>query len=374
MPDGPGPRTIRTGAAQRSRGRYLPLVFGALALAMVCGSFTVPWYSYSVKNGPDWRGTTDLWTTTQSLDGEYSYNSEQGKETFVGWSDVTSDSEAVRIFPYLWSLVAAGVVLAAGAVVGLALSLWKGKRGIAAAIAVVLAAWCLFTPIWFMVYAQTGNTIHSPGGFSADSFWGRTDLVDFQPGAPDNEYHSVSTWGPLAGWFMSLFAGIFAALTLASVLLVRPRPALRQLRLPVAVSVIIAICLVGSAVALYPAPVGREPPGGDGFGWRVEALVNGDWMISITTGSYTISGLVLQVVDPANGSALVKEPLSAGTAGNPDFLVNDTNGNKRLDAGDTIILKGTINGLPSSNIQAGFRVQLLRNDNVIGTLKELPPH
>jgi hypothetical protein len=269
--------------------------------------------------------------------------------------------------------VAAGVVLAAGAVVGLALSLWKGKRGIAAAIAVVLAAWCLFTPIWFMVYAQTGNTIHSPGGFPADSFWGRTDLVDFQPGAPDNEFHSVSTWGPLAGWFMSLFAGIFAVLTLASVLLVRPRPALRQLRIPVAVSVIIAICLVGSAVALYPAPVIREQ-GGEPPGLRVEAIEHGDWQIDIISGSYKASAVYLQITNASTGSEMVNAPLSSGTVDNPDFSLNDSNQNKRLDAGDSIILRGTINGQPNPNIQAGFKVQFLKNDNIIGTIKELPPH
>jgi hypothetical protein len=45
-----------------------------------------------------------------------------------------------------------------------------------------------------------------------------------------------------------------------------------------------------------------------------------------------------------------------------------------VDAGDSILLKGTVNGQPNPRIQAGFKVQFLRDDTIIGTIKELPPH
>jgi hypothetical protein len=224
-----------------------------------------------------------------------------------------------------------------------------------------------------MVQAQTGNTIHSPGGFPADSFWGRTDHVEFQAGAPDNEYHSVSIWGPSTGWFMSLSAGIFAVLTPASVVLARPRPVLRQLRLPAAVSVIIAICLVGSAVALYPVPVHEEPPGRLG-GLRVEAVDNGDWRIYVISGNIKPSAVDIQITNPSSGAEMLRAHVSSGTAGNPDFFWNDSNQNDKVDAGDDIVLKGTVNGQPNPDIQPGFKVQFLRGDTIIGTIKELPPH
>jgi hypothetical protein len=353
--------------------RFLPLVFGAVALAMVCASFTVPWFSYSLKEGPDSRGITNLWTTKQSLDGEYRYDSEQGKETLYSWSEVTSESEAVRIFPYSGYLVAAGAVLSAGAIVGLALSLWKGKRGIAVAFALVLAAWSLFTPLFFMVHVQTGSTIHAPGGFPADSFFGREDRVDFQPGAPDNEDHTISTWGPDAGWYMSFAAAIFGALTVVALLVPGPRPRVTEVRLPVVAAVLVAVCLVGSAVALYPAPVHEEPPGRLG-GLRVETVENGDWLVDIVSGSIEPNAVSIQITNSSTGGELLKAPVSSGTAANPDFFWNDSNLNNKVDAGDSILLKGTVNGQPNPRIQAGFKVQFLRDDTIIGTIKELPPH
>jgi hypothetical protein len=374
MPEGPGPQAeIRTGAVRGSRTRFLPLVFGAVALAMVCASFTVPWFSYSLKEGPDSRDITNLWTTKQSLDGEYRYDSEQGKETFYSWSEVTSESEAVRIFPYSGSLVAAGAVLSAGAIIGLALSLWKGKRGIAVAVALVLAAWSLFTPLFFMVHVQTGSTIHAPGGFPADSFFGREDRVDFQPGAPDNEDHTISTWGPDAGWYLALFAGIFGVLALATLVLPRPRSIFARAWRQATVAVMAVLCLMSAAVALYPGPVPPVQPGDGPIGCRATAL-GGNWSINITSGYIDAGRVAIQISDPHTGATMLESKVAYGTASNPDFTWTDRSGNGKLDAGDSILLKGTVNGQPNLKIQAGFKVQFLKGGSIIGTIKELPPY
>jgi len=374
MPEGPGPQAeIRTGAVRRPRMRFLPLVFGAFALAMVCGSIWSPWYSYNLRDGPNYAGVVKVSYSKLNLIGTQSYSAEYDRQSSTFWDDAAKDDNTARLFLYLRTLVIVGAVMAGGAVAGCVVALRKGKRGIATAFGLLLAAWCLFTPLFFMANLDPARQADSPYGDAVKSFWGQSDSADAEIGAPDNIHHRISTWGPDTGWFMSFTAAIFGALTVVALLVPGPRPRFTEVRLPVVAAVLVAVCLVGSAVALYPAPVHEEPPGRLG-GLRVETVENGDWLINIVSGSIKPNAVSILITNSSTGGELLKAPVSSGTAANPDFFWNDSNLNNKVDAGDFIVLKGTINGAPNPKVQAGFKVQFLRDDSIIGTIKELPPH
>lgn len=354
--------------------RRLALVPGILALVMCAGSLASPWYAEHLRDGPNYAGTTYYKDVEYNLFGVFSSDTEEGRESFTNWPGLLHDDSKARLYTHLLYLVITGIAMAVAAVGACVLSLWTGKRGPAAAITLALTAWCLFVPVFFAVSLGPADVADAGGGGGAPEFWGQMDNDDFEIGAPDNIHHRIITWGPAIGWYMSILGGIFGSLTLLALVRPAPRLCFADLRVPVLVAVVMMLCLVQTAVALYPGPVAPEPPGDGPIGTRAEALPNGDWSISIVSGYKRVGEVVIQVINPDTGASLVSERLSAGAAGNPDFLLNDTNGNDRLDAGDTILLRGTVNGQPNPRIQEGFKVQFLRGDTVIGTIKELPPH
>jgi len=105
------------------------------------------------------------------------------------------------------------------------------------------------------------------------------------------------------------------------------------------------------------------------MGLRVEKLQSGGWLVSVTSGSKTASGVTLQVINPSTGAPTLNKVVAslAPSYNDSDARYNDNNGNNRLDAGDTIQLKSS-----GGHIYAGYKVQLLVGDSIVGTIKELP--
>jgi hypothetical protein len=135
----------------------------------------------------------------------------------------------------------------------------------------------------------------------------------------------------------------------------------------VAVSVVAAGILVVWLQTL-PSDGGHEEVETN-VGLRAESRGNGNWTISVTSGSKNAVDVRLQVIDPATGSARVSKMVYAllPKFDDPDGVYWDNNQNDKLDAGDTIQLKSS-----GGHVKAGDKVQLLKGDSVIGTIKELP--
>jgi len=101
---------------------------------------------------------------------------------------------------------------------------------------------------------------------------------------------------------------------------------------------------------------------------RVAKTPGGDWLVSIATGSKPASSIELQIND-WTGGIVFRNTLSntADPAGNPDVFFNDTDGDKNVDAGDTILLRAS-----GGRIHSGFSVWFMRDDHILGRVKELP--
>jgi len=134
-----------------------------------------------------------------------------------------------------------------------------------------------------------------------------------------------------------------------------------------------AIVLIAIGLVVLPRYLNPPEPGGsvDGFmGLRCNRTADGNWTIYETGGSHPISEVRLMVINASTGSKTVDVKLSdiLPNKNNPDAVFNDSNANKKFDAGDSIILKAT-----SQNIQPGYKVQFTSKDGntVIGTVKEL---
>lgn len=100
------------------------------------------------------------------------------------------------------------------------------------------------------------------------------------------------------------------------------------------------------------------------LGLRAEKTVNGDWLISVTSGSYKAADIDIQVVDPQTGTIVFHYPVNAMNS--RDCVFNDNNANSKLDAGDTILIEDT------ASVDPGMKVQLVKGVNVVGMVRELP--
>lgn len=105
------------------------------------------------------------------------------------------------------------------------------------------------------------------------------------------------------------------------------------------------------------------------LGLRVESSGGGYWLVTVTAGSKAVSSVRLQVITPSTGQSTVSKMVGylAPAYNDPDATYIDNNGNSRLDAGDSIQLKSS-----GGHIAAGYKVQLLAGDSIIGMIKELP--
>jgi len=136
-----------------------------------------------------------------------------------------------------------------------------------------------------------------------------------------------------------------------------------------------AVILLAAGMLLDPHDIKPPEPQRehsiDGFmGLRSDRTEDGNWIIYETGGSHPIIELRLQVVNASTGSVTFNVKLSdiLPNKNNPSAVLNDSNANKKFDAGDSIVLKGT-----SPNIQPGYKVQFTDKDgnSIIGTIKEL---
>jgi len=371
MPEGPKPPSpvIGTGAARTRRMRYLSLVFAILAMATVCASMAVPWYSFTLHDGPNYAGVEFTSYRDYSLFGIYHYDGEEHSASFTAWSDRNYEASGARLCTHMLYMVIIGILLAVATVGACLLALRKGRRDIAAASAAALAAWCIFMPLFFMTSYPDGSD-----GTNISDFWRFEHVHDREAGAPDGIHHIIMTWGPGIGWYLGFAAGILGSLAVLALAFAGPRPIFARAWRPAAVAVMAVLCLMSSAAALYPKPT----PPGEGLitniGCTAEALPGGDWLINVTSGNKDAGGVSIEVIDPRTGGSTLAAKITSGTASNSDFTWTDRSGNNKLDAGDSILLRGTVNGQPNPKIQEGFKVLFMKNNDIIGTVKELPPH
>jgi hypothetical protein len=77
----------------------------------------------------------------------------------------------------------------------------------------------------------------------------------------------------------------------------------------------------------------------------------------------------MMILNCSTGGKTVDKPISVLSPQNndPDAIFNDCSGNNKIDAGDTILLKGS-----SPNIRSGYRVQFLMGESIIASIKEIP--
>jgi hypothetical protein len=107
--------------------------------------------------------------------------------------------------------------------------------------------------------------------------------------------------------------------------------------------------------------VGRENP----VGMSVAKNSNGDWLITISSGGgQKLADVIIVVTDPNTGASILRGNINALAAANGTY--NDNNGDSKITSGDSILLKS---GGP---VVAGMKVQLLKGESVIGTIRELP--
>jgi len=128
--------------------------------------------------------------------------------------------------------------------------------------------------------------------------------------------------------------------------------------------IIIPIVLAGILVVYLQAVPQSGGSVESPLGLRTERTINGDWLISVVSGSQKAADVDMQVVNPQTGAVVYHYPVNAM---NPaDCTFNDNNADSKLDAGDTIAIKDT------ASVDPGMKVQLVKGENVIGTIKELP--
>jgi hypothetical protein len=133
---------------------------------------------------------------------------------------------------------------------------------------------------------------------------------------------------------------------------------------------LVIVILLAAYPVLFPKP---EPPSEVPPETTLGSMVNqtspGNWTIYITSGSYKASSIRVTVIDPHTGESTVNKVVSTLTPAknDPDAVYNDSNANSKIDAGDTIVLKAS-----GGHIVAGYKVQFLQGQNIIGTIRELP--
>ena len=138
----------------------------------------------------------------------------------------------------------------------------------------------------------------------------------------------------------------------------------------VVVLVIVLPIIIAGVLIVYLQTLPYESPTVEtNLGLRVEPLQAGGWLLSVVSGTKTASSVTLQVINPSTGAPTVSKLVSslAPAYSDPDARYNDNNGNNRLDAGDTIQLKAS-----GGHIVAGYKVQILVGDSIVGMIKELP--
>ena len=152
--------------------------------------------------------------------------------------------------------------------------------------------------------------------------------------------------------------------------------------LMVAITVVLAGVLVVYLQTLPSGGGGAENP----VGLSAAKNSNADWLITVSSGGgQALTTVNIQVTDLTTG-AIVATTLAPVAPANYNFALapaanwgatptgvyNDNNANNKIDAGDTILLYMLDAGHTNGKNLAGMKVQLLKGENSIGTIKELP--
>jgi hypothetical protein len=124
--------------------------------------------------------------------------------------------------------------------------------------------------------------------------------------------------------------------------------------------IVVAVILVTNTTLVGPS-IGAENP----VGLNVTKDASGNWLISVNSGGgQNLVDVTLSVTDPDTGASALSTKLSAIPAA--DGFFNDTNNDQKINGGDSILLNHT------AAISAGMKVQLLKGESVLGTIKALP--
>jgi len=133
--------------------------------------------------------------------------------------------------------------------------------------------------------------------------------------------------------------------------------------LMVAITVVLAGVLVVYLQTLPQGGGGAENP----VGLSVQKNSAGNWLVSVSSGGGQNTGDVTISVTNANtGASIFNAKLNTFSA---NFIYNDNNIDSKVNSGDSILLNATASG---GLCAAGYKVQLLKGESVIGTVKELP--
>jgi len=116
-------------------------------------------------------------------------------------------------------------------------------------------------------------------------------------------------------------------------------------------------------ISRLPEPTSTITPT---VGLSVSKTVSGDWLISVTSasGSLPESSMTLRVTNISSGVVVYSSLIDSMSSSAGVF--NDNNGDSRLTAGDSILLKNT------ATVDTGMKVQLLKGTTVVGTINRLP--
>jgi len=131
--------------------------------------------------------------------------------------------------------------------------------------------------------------------------------------------------------------------------------------LMVAITVVLAGVLVVYLQTLPQGGGGAENP----VGLSVTKNTAGNWLISVSSGGgQNLADVSLSVTNANTGVSALSSKLNVipAAAG----VYNDNNGNSKIDSGDSILLNDT------ATVDPGMKLQLLKGESVIGTVKELP--
>lgn len=347
---------------------------GILSLILIIISLSLPWYHTIFRDGPDSNNIVRTYESKYYFTGSIANYPEAGNHNFQPWGDVPRSDSTAQLFSYFQMLDNIGILLVAIFIAGMLAALLKGRREIAVFLGLIAAIFCLFVPLFFMQEYPSAVNADGQQGSDALPFWYVEDNPDLEIGVPGNVHHRITTWAPDTGWYLPIISALLCVSAVTLISVERPRPSWRKYVTPLIAALIIVVILIPSVMAYYTRP---HYTGGDlveAFGLQIQISTNDDWQINITGNAGPASALILDLANTSTGESHLHASVSSGTADNVNFTWLDANSNKKLDSGDNIILKGTINGQPNPSVQAGFKVQLLYKNNIVGNSPVLPSH
>ena len=103
------------------------------------------------------------------------------------------------------------------------------------------------------------------------------------------------------------------------------------------------------------------------MGLEAERTGNGDWLVKVMSGPSIhckAADATLQVSNISTGQIVTKCKLT--TLNSTDGTFSDKDGDKLVDAGDTILLRDT------DNVGPRMKVEVLNGEERIGMIRELP--